>query len=271
MAGALADLVSPSLFGGASVLVLRRAEGLSAANEEAVLEILPRLGPAARLVLVAKSLDQRKKLHASCAKAGAAVAFARPMDQRAAAAWVVTLARERGHAIGGAAADRLLERTGLELSRVDDELEKLSLHVGAGAPIEAAHVESLVSVSRAHAVEEMTDRLARRDVAGALRTLRGLLAAGEAPLRVVAFLASNLRRALHVSELLAMGLREEEVAARLGMPAWLVGKQARRGTPQALEAALAALAELDVALKTSRPDAATFEATLLAIGARPGA
>jgi DNA polymerase III subunit delta len=270
VAAALADLTSPSLFGGASVLVLRRAEALSAAQEEAVLETLPRLGTAARLVLVAKSLDQRRKLHAACAKAGAAVAFARPTDLRAAAAWVVTLARERGHAIGGPATDRLLDRTGLDLARVDDELEKLSLHVGAKVPIDAAHVEALVSASRSHAIEELTDRLARRDTAGALRTLRGLLAAGEPPLRAVAFLASNLRRALHVSELLAMGLREDEVAARLGMPAWLVGKQARRGRPEALEAALAALADLDVALKTSRPDAATFEATLLAIGARPG-
>jgi DNA polymerase-3 subunit delta len=162
-----------------------------------------------------------------------------------------------------AAVERLLDRTGLELARIDGELEKLSLHVGAGAAIEVAHVESLVASMRAHAIEELTDRLARRDVAGALRTLRGLVTSGEPPLRIVAFLASNLRRALHVSELLASGLREEEVAGRLGMPAWLVSRQARRGTPAALEAGIAALADLDIALKSSRPDVATFEATVL--------
>jgi DNA polymerase-3 subunit delta len=266
----LDELVSPSLFGGTSLLILRRAEALSAANEDAVLEVLPRLTDDARLVLVAKALDQRRRLHAACAKAGAAIAFPSPADQRAALAWIVTLARERGHAIGAPAAERLLDRTGVDLARIDDELEKLSLQVGPGAAIEARHVESLVAATRAHAIEELTDRLARRDVGGALRTLRGLFAAGEAPLRIVGFLGANLRRALHVSELLAMGLREDEVGARLGMPPWLVGKQARRGSPAALEAALMALAELDQALKSSRPDAATFEATLLAIGTRPG-
>jgi len=260
---ALEDLVSPSLFGGTTLLVIRRADALSGGDEDAVLEILPRLGEGARLVLVSKALDQRKRLHVACAKAGAVIGFARPADPRAAAGWVATLARERGHAIAPAAVERLLDRTGFELARIDGELEKLSLHVGAGAAIDVGHVEAMVAAMRAHAIEELTDRLARRDVAGALRTLRGLVAAGEPPLRIVAFLASNLRRALHVSELLAAGLREEEVAGRLGMPAWLVSRQARRGTPAALEAGIAALAELDVALKSSRPDVATFEATVL--------
>jgi DNA polymerase-3 subunit delta len=264
---AIEDLVSPSLFGGTTALVIRRAEALSTTDEDAVLAVLPRLGEGARLVLVAKALDQRKRLHAACLKAGAVVAFARPTDPRAAGGWVAMLARERGHAIAPAAVERLLERTGLDLARIDGELEKLSLHVGAGVAIEVGHVESMVAALRAHAIEELTDRLARRDVAGALRTLRGLTAAGEPALRIVAFLASNFRRALHVSELLAAGLREEDVAGRLGMPAWLVSRQARRGTPAALEAAIAALAELDVALKSSRPDVATFEATVLRLAA----
>jgi DNA polymerase-3 subunit delta len=264
---ALEDLVSPSLFGGTTALVIRRAEALSSVAEDDVLALLPRLGDGARLVLVAKALDQRKRVHVACAKAGAVIAFARPAEPRAAAGWIALLARERGHEIKPAAVERLLERTGFDLGRIDGEIEKLSLHVGAGAAIDVGHVESMVAAMRAHAIEELTDRLAHRDAAGALRTLRGLVAAGEPPLRIVAFLASNMRRALHVSELLAAGLREEEVAGRLGMPTWLVSRQARRGAPAALEAGIAALADLDVALKSSRPDVATFEATLLRLAA----
>jgi DNA polymerase-3 subunit delta len=268
---ALDDLVSPSLFGGAGAVVLRRAEALSTANEDRVLEVLPRLGDRARLVLVAKALDQRRRLHAACTKAGAVLAFVRVADRKTAAGWVAILARERGHAIGGPAVERLLERTGFELGRIDDEVEKLSLHVGPGRPIETGHVEALVARTRVHAIEELTDRLARRDTAGAIRTLRGLVAAGEAPLRIVAFVAANLRRALHVAELSAMGLREDEIAARLGMPAWLVSRQAHRSAPAQLERALEALSELDLALKSSRPEIATFEATVLEIaGGRPG-
>jgi DNA polymerase-3 subunit delta len=261
---ALADLVTPSLFGGPSVLVVRRAEALPGAVEDAVAALVPQLDARARLVLVAKALDQRRRLHAAWAKAGATVGFARP-EPRAVAGWVGTLARERGHSIAPAAVERLIDRAGLELARLDDEIEKLSLALGAGAAIDVRHVDALVATTRARAIEELTDRLARRDLGGAVRALRSLVAAGEAPLRVLAFVASNLRRALHVSELLASGLPESEVAGRLGMPPWLVSRQANRGTPEALEAALAALAELDVALKSSRPEEAAFESVLLEI------
>jgi len=176
--------------------------------------------------LVAKGLDQRRPLHAAWAKAGAAVELTRP-DPRAIAPWVGTLARERGHAVAPAAVELLLERVGADLARLDDEIEKLSLHVGPGATIDAKQVDALVATTRARAVEELTDRLARRDLAGAIRALRGLVAGGEAPLRILAFLASNLRRALHVSELAASGATEAEIASRLGMPPWLVSKQTK--------------------------------------------
>jgi len=194
---AIGDLVTPSLFGGAAVLVIRRAEALPRPVEEAVQAIVPQLDDRARLVLVAKGLDQRRPLHAAWAKAGAAVELARP-DPRAIAPWVGTLARERGHAVAPAAVELLLERVGADLARLDDEIEKLSLHVGTGATIDAKQVDALVATTRARAVEELTDRLARRDLAGAIRALRGLMAGGEAPLRILAFVASNLRRALHV-------------------------------------------------------------------------
>jgi len=264
---AIGDLVTPSLFGGAAVLVIRRAEALPRPVEEAVQAIVPQLDDRARLVLVAKSLDQRRPLHSAWAKAGAAVELARP-DPRAVAPWIGTLARERGHAIAPAAAELLLERVGADLARLDDEIEKLSLHAGPGAAIDAKQVDALVATTRARAVEELTDRLARRDLAGAIRALRGLMAGGEAPLRILAFVASNLRRALHVSELAASGATEGEIASRLGMPPWLVSKQTSRGTPAALETALATLCQLDVALKTSRPNEAVFESAVLAIAGR---
>jgi hypothetical protein len=46
------------------------------------------------------------------------------------------------------------------------------------------------------------------------------------------------------------------------MPDWLVRRQLGRGPAARLERALAVLAELDLALKNSRPEAAVFEAAL---------
>jgi DNA polymerase III subunit delta len=265
--GALDDLVAPSLFGGPGVLVVRRAEGLTGSLDDALLALLPQTGDRARLILVARALDQRRRVHAACVKAGGALGFPRLGDARAAGAWVGRLARDRGRTIAPAAIEALVERVGVDLARLDDEVEKLALQVGAGQAIEPRHVHELVAATRTQAIAELADRLAQRDAAGAVRALRGLLAAGEPALRIVAFLAANLRQALHVTELRAAGLRDEEVAARLGMSPWLVGRRTGRGSPADLARALAALAELDLALKSSRPEAASFERMLLAVGA----
>jgi len=266
IASSLAELGAPALFGGVTVLIVRRAEALGTRMEEVVVDHLPRCGSGAHLVLVAKSLDQRRRLHAACAKAGAVVDCGRVSDTRAATAWVATLARERGNVLGPGVAEVLLERTGFDLSRIDDELEKLALAVGVGTSATADDVRRLVTGRRQFAIDELTERLARRDTGDAIRILRGLLQDGEAPLRVVGFVAANLRRRLHVTELREMGLGDDAIAARLSVPSWLVGRQGGGASPRDLEQALGVLAELDQTLKSSRPDAPAFEQAFLRLG-----
>jgi len=232
--------------------------------------MLPGLGAGGSLILVARAADQRRRLVAACARAGAAYGFAPLTDLRAAQAWAARLAREHGHEIAPAAAEELVERTGLDLGVLAGEFEKVCLHAGEGVRIEPAHVRAVVAAVRGHAVQELTDRLAARDLAGAARVLRRLLDDGEPPLRLVAFLAANLRRSLHVAELVEAGLPTEEVARRLGMPGWLVSRIRGRARSADLLRALLVLRRLDVELKSARPVEAVLDAALLEIGAEPG-
>src|SRR5262249_34345450 len=148
--------------------------------------------------------DARKRLFAACIRAGSAHAFASVTDARVARDAVVLFAREDGVAIAPAAVDALIERLGTDLGQLMGEVEKLALHTGRR--IEVDDVRTLVDHARARAVEELTDRIARRDLAGAAAVLRSLLDAGEPALRIVGFLAANVRRALHVADLADAGL-----------------------------------------------------------------
>jgi DNA polymerase-3 subunit delta len=215
---------------------------------------------------VARAADQRRRLFAACLRAGAGFGFA-PLDPRAAQAWIVRLARERGHEI--ATPRCRSSRSAADGARgARREIEKLSLHAGTGARLEPALERAIVTAARTHGVEELTDRLARHDLRGAARVLRQLLAEGEPPIRLVAFLAANLRRALHVAELAESGLGEGEIARRLGMPPWLVARNLGRGQAADLVRALLVLRRLDLELKSARDDEAAFEAALLAIAGK---
>jgi len=261
---ALADLASPSLFGGPQVLAIRRADVLRDEEQGRVLDALPTLGSGGLLILVAHAADQRRRLFAACLRAGAGFGFPGLSDARAAAPWALRLVREKGHEIVPAAVEELVERTGPDLGVLAGEIEKLSLHAGPGARIDTGHVRRIVGAMRGHEVQELTDRLSRHDVAGAARVLRQLLAEGEPPVRLVAFLAANLRRALHVAELAEDGLGAEEIARRLGMPPWLVSKL-RRGRATDLVRALLVLRRLDLELKSARAGDAAFDVALLEI------
>lgn len=265
LGNAIDDLTSPLLFGGSSGLVVRHVEALTESTQEAVLSRLDAVGHGGRLILVGGAVDARRRLPGACQRAGAAFAFAPQTDGATVRRWVGQLARERGHAIASAAVDELLDRVGMSLGALDMELEKLSLHAGPGREISVTAVQAVVGSTRARGVEELTDRIGRGDLGGALFTFRQLMADGEAPIRILAFLASNLRRALHVAELSGQGLRPEEIGRRIGMPPWLVQKQMGRGSAPHLRRALRQLRTVDLELKRSRPAEAVFERALFGV------
>jgi DNA polymerase-3 subunit delta len=265
LGAALEDLASPPLFGGPQVLVIRQADALREDDQSALLAVLERPTSGGCLVLVARMADQRRRVFAACVRAGAAHAFPPLSDPRAAVPWVLRLARESGSEMTAPAAEELVERSGTDLGVLAGEVEKLALTAGPGRRIEPAHVRAVVASVRGHQVEEMTDRLARRDLAGAALALRRLLAEGEPPLRLVAFLAANLRRGLHVAELKEAGRSDDAIARELGMPPWLVARYRDRGRADDLVHALAVLRRLDLELKSARPAEAAFDAALLEI------
>jgi DNA polymerase III delta subunit len=258
---ALEAMTSRGLFGGGTSVVIRRADAMRGAVEAAVEGIVEDDRYEGRLVLVATGLDRRKRWCAAAARRAFEIHCAPLVDAREVRSWVVRMAGERDARIADDAAAELVERCGLDLALLDAEVEKLVL-AAPGTPIDRALVRRLVASVRGWAVEELTDRLARRDVAGVVRVLRGLLDDGEPPLRLVAFLAANLRRALHVVDLKERGCSPTEIASRIGLPDWLVRRQLDRGPSARLERALATLAALDVALKSSRPEELVFEAAL---------
>src|SRR5262249_47119298 len=190
---ALDDLASPMLFGGSQVLVIRRAEALSAKDEELVLAAAGRVQPPACLILVARGLDGRRRVLAAFERAGGAFAFPRVTAPATLREWIGRLAGERGQEIRPAAVDLLLERMTPDLATLASEIEKASLYAGAGVAIDVGHLEAVAALGRTAAVEALADRLARRDLRGAHRALAGLLGAGGPPVRIGALFAAGPR------------------------------------------------------------------------------
>jgi DNA polymerase-3 subunit delta len=242
-----------SLFGGAPMAVVSAVERLVEAEQVGLLELLPRDG-GAHLVLVGTSPDLRRKLFATCSREGWAFEFARVPIGRL-PVWLREEARARGHELGTDAAELLTDLVGTDLRVAAGEIEKLSLYVGATAPIDAQAVAAVVGSSRARSMFELLDHIQRRNVPAAIGTLRQLLGQGTQPLALVAFLANQLRRLIVAGSATRAGASPGDLARRLGLSPWVAERLLdafRRYDPETLQDAVVALSGIDVALKSSR-------------------
>ena len=169
--------------------------------------------------------------------------------------WVARRARSQGHRIAPEAARTLVESLGDDLRMLAGEIDKLGTYVGAGAEIRLEDVEALTPVSRQARVFDLTDALARRDTATALRLLHELLANGESPLGIVALTAFQTRALMQVKLLTERGMGAYQIASTAGLAPFVVEKSAplaRHFSLAQLEAAHRSLLEIDIALKRSR-------------------
>lgn len=242
-----------SLFGGAPMAVVLDAEALREEQQHALLALIPE-GEGAHLVLVATAPDMRRRLYAACVRGGGAFEFRRLPPPRV-AAWLREEAAARGYVLTAEAGELLVDLAGTDLRVGANEIEKLSLYVTAGKPIDAEAVGMVVGSLRARSMFELADNLQRRNLGPAVALIRQLVVQGSQPIAIVAFVAGQIRRLLATASLRRAGLSADDIGRRLGVPSWVaerLSEGARRYDARTLRTALLRIGAVDVILKSSR-------------------
>ena len=91
-----------------------------------------------------------------------------------------------------AAAD-IVDRIGFSMRALESEIEKILLYVGDRPRIALEDVTAVLSTTREAGVFDLTNAVAEREAARALRAVRGLLAQREAGIAILGMLASEVR------------------------------------------------------------------------------
>lgn len=85
------------------------------------------------------------------------------------------------------------ERTGNDLRRIVDELEKVIAYVGENETITSEDVRAAVSNASEATIFDLTDAVGNRQVAKAFSCLQNLLRRGEPPIKVLAMVVRQIR------------------------------------------------------------------------------
>jgi DNA polymerase-3 subunit delta len=248
-------------------VLVRGAERWDGADGEAASVAFDRLAEYAAspvdstcLVIVASKVDGRRKFAQQARKAGFLVACD-PLDARSLPPWIVQRCETKGNAIDRDVAELLAALAGPGLASVDDAIERLSLYVGAGQPIDERAVGECVARVRTADTWAMVDAVGARDLGRALRTLADAYDPRDRGLPLLGALAWSVRQLARFQAALAAGDRPDEAARRAGVfqpyRARELATKARAVRLKEVERWMLVLAETDLALKSSRraPDA----------------
>lgn len=245
-------------------VLVRGAERWDAGESEGALERLAEYAVApidsTCLVIVATKLDGRRKLAREARSKGIVVACD-SLDARALPGWILGRFESLGHAVDRDVAELLAALVGPALSSVNDAIERLSLYVGEGAPVDEGAVGACVARVRTTDTWAMVDAVGARDLGLALRTLADAYDPRDRGLPLLGALAWSIRQLARFQAAIEAGASPDEAARRAGIfqpqrARELVAK-ARKVSRKEVERWILLLAETDLALKSSRraPDA----------------
>ncbi|RFS85612.1 DNA polymerase III subunit delta [Actinomadura spongiicola] len=253
--GRIAELTSPSLFGGTKVIVVRSAQDLGKDLTAEVLKYAKT--PADDVVFVAvhhggakgkalvDGLTKLKARKVSCpkvTKAGERIDFVRTEMRRA------------GGKISADAARGLVDAVGSDLRELAAACSQLV--ADTGGKVDDAAVARYYRGRAEVTGFAVADKAIEGQLAEALEQLRWALATGVAPLLIVSALATGVRGLAKVGGA-PRGARGAALAKELGMPPWKierVQRQLRGWSGAGVARALTVVAEADEQVKGGAAD-----------------
>jgi DNA polymerase III subunit delta len=279
--GALPDgfamgLATASLFGGGRVVVVQEADGLDATAREAVLALAGDPAAATAVVLLATrpvAPGRQGKFFKDVQRDAATVLVARlkPSERTS---WLRAEVRRLGRKADGAAVAALVDTVGQDLRELAGAVAKLHVAVPPPTVLTAGHVTEFLAQTADRGIFELTDAVFAADAATALDRLDALFDQGEDPIRLLGFIASQLRLLLRVAD--HPELPKGQVAALLGggVRDWQVDRarrQLRRFRPGDLHRALDLIAEADAHIRNGTASSRLLLELLIARLAGAGA
>nr|WP_305788857.1 DNA polymerase III subunit delta [Actinoplanes lichenis] len=253
-AGEVAEMLSPSLFGGRRVLVIRSGQDARKDLTTALLAYAKAPDPDVTLIVTHPGAAKGKAFADGLKSAGATVIPAMKLkNDRERTAFVRDEFRRHGGRCDEAAASALLQAVGSDLREIAAACSQLLADTDGkiSAAVVARYYKGRAEVSGF----AVADAAMIGDVPAALEALRWALHVGVDPVPIADALADGVRTVARVAS--AGRGNPYQMASSLGMPAWKIQKAQERSrgwTPEALVDAMRAAADCNAAVKGGSED-----------------
>ena len=117
-----------------------------------------------------KGVDKRTKMYKTL-QANAEVLTTKKIPEGKIQEWIIELAKTKGYGIQPKAAALLEEHIGNDLSRIVNEIDKLSVNLQLKNTIDEDDIEKYIGISKEYNVFELQAAIAKKDLAGAIKII----------------------------------------------------------------------------------------------------
>lgn len=250
--------LSLPLLGQRKVVVVKAFDDLKSDEKNGLTPFLSEVPGSTTLILLAnKRPDGRSKLASQVQKNGRMVEFKRP-SVRELEAWVMDKFRQEGKSISSDGASLLVDMSGDDMIRLQNEVAKYILYLGHGEKeIKLHDIRKMSPNTVERTIFEFTDAVGRRDTALALSKLEELLSKGQHYTMVLFMLVRQVRMLMRTRLMMDRGASHSSeilpsLPIRSPYEAEKFFQQAENFNSQELASILKRLQEADVKIKTGR-------------------
>lgn len=181
----LEELDNPPIQNDKKLIVVRNFQNMHFQHRKKIVEYTKNPHPDNVLVIETGKVDLRKKLYSTLAKNTHVVYFYHAYNEKEAAAFINSEIKKVNKLIKPSTVSLLVEYVGLELLRLNNELQKLFLFTQGKKEITREDVEKCVGVIKDNNIFELREALARRDLQRSLKIMENLLENGEKEVGIV--------------------------------------------------------------------------------------
>lgn len=235
-------------------LVLVEDSGFFKSAQEALLQYLPGMPGSTCMVFVESEVDKRGKLYKKVKSMGYAAEMAR-QDSAQLARWAGTILAREGKRITNATMDLFLNMAGDDMENIQRELEKLICYTMGREVVTEEDVGLVCTMRVSNRIFEMVAGVVNRQPKKAMGLYEDLLALKEPPMRILFLIARQFNQLLQVKEMMEKGMTRGEIASRLKMQPFVVGKampQARQFSREQILSCVNLCVDMEEAVKTGR-------------------
>lgn len=255
--GAITDALSPSLFGGNRIVVLKELQDLDSDCAEELLAYIEQPEDDVDVVLWHKGGIKGKAVLDKIKKAKPTIIECETIKKDGDKADFVRQEFKRlNRKVSTDGVQALIDALGSDLRELNSAISQLSSDVVAGKMIDVDDIDKYQNGRIETSGFDVADAAMERNQGAALIALRNALDTGTDPVMIVSALAANLRAVGKVSGV-SRGVRSFDIAGELGMAPWQIDKARRtlaHWTPDSLTRAVIAVAQADADIKGAAAD-----------------